>query len=571
MLPWCLHRLSRLCFLCFLAQCINAAVVTLDGEVISIDSAHNVFVNGVEVLAGSPTPTSSLSSRFLTSATATSSEYLASETGDSVTDSTRVYNFGTFNDDRSECFLAATGEHTHFTRTSSQVDSSSSLIGFNVRSTASKTGNSVVMVEASLTHSTVKYASSATEPVTTTSMNQYSKTAQVSVSSGSSLMSTPKESEVPDSSFSITVSLHSLVSRTAGSTKDDSPPIPKTSATETASHTSAETMPDTTFNSGTAILISPSEPASGSVISSTVAGDDNQPTGSSNGPGGVGGGILPGDLNAGGFGGPAPKQVGDSSNPEDSKSNVNSMEKPSTSAETQSQLVSSPPISTRSFTTRFTSETRSALTSNSTISPSSASNSTLSVASVSATCTSCSSCLNIHFNPTVTPDPLDDDENDETRRRRSIDRLEKRIAAVKASRIARNCTVATFYKKPSYPGPANVANNERKTAREMSAFFATATFWAVPTSATCNGVPGWTYMDTPHIGALTPAYQLGGNILPFVSIDHVYEISLLEQFFIDQVAGGFTCSDITALFDVSDSGTKGTRLNTIFGYVSFRS
>ena len=77
-------------------------------------------------------------------------------------------------------------------------------------------------------------------------------------------------------------------------------------------------------------------------------------------------------------------------------------------------------------------------------------------------------------------------------------------------------------------------------------------------------------MNTPQIRALTTPYLLGGIVLAYVSIDHVYEVSLLQQFFIDQVSGGFTCSDITTFFDVVDSSTTGTRLNTVFGYVNFR-
>ena len=42
-------------------------------------------------------------------------------------------------------------------------------------------------------------------------------------------------------------------------------------------------------------------------------------------------------------------------------------------------------------------------------------------------------------------------------------------------------------------------------------------------------------------------------------------MSLLDEFFTAQVAGGFTCADMTLLFDVADPANGGTRLNTIFG------
>ena len=41
-------------------------------------------------------------------------------------------------------------------------------------------------------------------------------------------------------------------------------------------------------------------------------------------------------------------------------------------------------------------------------------------------------------------------------------------------------------------------------------------------------------------------------------------MSLLNEFFAAQIGAGFTCTDITTLFDVADGSTGGTRLNTIF-------
>lgn len=42
------------------------------------------------------------------------------------------------------------------------------------------------------------------------------------------------------------------------------------------------------------------------------------------------------------------------------------------------------------------------------------------------------------------------------------------------------------------------------------------------------------------------------------------EPSILNEFFAAQIGAGFICIDITALFDVADGSTGGTRLNTIF-------
>ena len=154
MLLSCLSFLPLWCLLCLLAQSINAAAVTLEGDVISVDSAHNVFVNGVEVLAGSPTPTSTFSSHFIGSATATSPGYPASGIGDGVTGSTRGHTSGISNDVRSQIYPAATGEPDRSTRSFKQTDSPLSSDRFNVRSTASSNGNSADMVAASLSRVT---------------------------------------------------------------------------------------------------------------------------------------------------------------------------------------------------------------------------------------------------------------------------------------------------------------------------------------------------------------------------------------------------------------------------------
>ena len=677
MLPSCLSFLSLWSLLCLLPQNINAAVVTLNDEVISVDTAHNVFVNGIEVLTGSPTLISTLSSHFTRSTTTASSGYPASGIRDGVTDSTRGHTSGISNNVRSQFYSAATGEPAEFTRSSKQTDSPSSSDGFNVRSTASTTGSSEDMVEASLsrftrhtsttdtssqnpvfissstfsetsigvgyslghddwrasssfsnnvasqssmtrtrslatstqdhdntglvgsvaattkpssivrtsggtvlgaslTGSTAKYASSTTELFTTSSTDQHIEGGHISVSSTSLLSSAPTGPAVPDGSFTRSTSLDSLTSGSKGfdvsltltssATSNDSPTSPIESRAGMASGTSSENVPDTTLSSETTIPVLPLKSATAATASSTMAGHNGEPTDSSNHGGGggvVGGGIVisHGSANTGGSESSQPEEPPD---PEDSSSNANSMEKPSTFARSQSQLASSTLASARSFATSFTSDAPSAQMSSSAISQTGTPISTSSVASVSTSCVTCTSCLNIHFSPTTTPD-LDDDYDGDLSRRRFINHLEKRAAELKTNIVAEQCSVATYTKKPSYPAPRNVVKNEKKPARELTAFFATATYWAIPTPATCNGVPGWTYMNTNQIGALTPKYMFGGNVNPYVSIDHVYEVSLLQQFFTDQVAGGFTCSDVTTLFDVVNNSTTGTRLNALFG------
>ena len=672
MLLSCLCFLSLWCFFCLLDQSVNAAVITLDGEIISVDSAHNIFVNGIEVLTGSPTPTT-LSSLFTRSATASSSGYPVSGIGDGVTDSTQAHTSGISNGVRSQFCPAATGEPDRSTRSSKQTDSPSSSNRFNVRSTASTTGSSADMVEASLsrftqhtstidtsqysvfvssstfsatsigvdyslghddrrttssfsdnvasqfsmmrtrsfatliqdhdntgpvgdvaattdatsiirtsggtvldaslTGSMVKHASSTKELFMTSSMDGHLESGHISVSSTSLLSTAPTGPAVPDSSFTRSISLDSLISGSKGfhvsltltssATSNDSPTSSIESRSGMASGTSSENVPDTTLSNETTIPTLSFKSATAATASSTMVGHNGEPTGSSNHGGGggvVGGGIVisHGSANTGGSGSSQPEDPPD---PENSSSNANSMKMSSTFA---IRLASSTLASARSFATSFTSDARSAQTSSSAISQTGSPISTSSVASISTSCATCTTCLNIHFSPTTTPD-LDDGYDGDLRKRRFINRLEKRAAELKTNMVAEQCSVATYTKKPSYPAPRNVVKNERKPARELTAFFATATYWAIPTPATCNGVPGWTYMNTTHIGVLTPPYMLGGNVNPYVSIDHVYEVSLLQQFFTDQMAGGFTCSDITTLFDVVDNSTTGTRLNALFG------
>ena len=662
-----------------LAQSVNAAVVTLEGEVISVDSAHNVFVNGVEVLGGSPTPTGTLSSRFSGSATAASSGYSASGVGDGVTDSTRGHTSRISNGVRSQSYATATGESDRFTRSSKQTDLPSSSDRFNARSTASTTGSSANMLEASpsrfaqhtstidssslssvfvssstfsatstgvgysrgqddrrtsssfsnnvgsllsmtrtrkfstrtqdhdntgplgsvtatteaisiirtsggtvqdasFTASTVERASSTRELFMTSSMDQHSESGHTSASSTFS-SSARTGSAVPDGSFTRSRSLNSLTSGSKGfdvsltltssTTSTDSPKSPTISRAGMASGISSDNVRDTALSSETTIQVLPLQSATAATASSTTIGHDGEPTGSSNPGGGggiLGGGIVipHGSVDTGGSGGPGSNQPDERPDPENSSSRANSIENPSTFARSKSQLASSTLASARSFATSFTSDATSAQKSSSAISETGTPNSTSSVASFSTSCATCISCLNIQFSPTTTPDP-DDGYDGDLRKRRFINRPEKRAAELKTNIVAEQCSVAAYTKKPSYPAPRNVVKNEKKPARELTAFFATATYWAVPTAATCNGVPGWTYMDTTQIGNLTPPYSLGGNINPRVSIDHVYEVSLLQQFLTDQVAGGFTCSDITTLFDVIDNSTMGTRLNALFG------
>ena len=220
----------------------------------------------------------------------------------------------------------------------------------------------------------------------------------------------------------------------------------------------------------------------------------------------------------------------------------------------------------------------------------SASFTTLSTASssVTSTCSACDSCVTYDYSPTATPNPVDDDTVD-LRKRELAGRFiaNKRGIALYSSTTVKvasaQCGVTKYTNKPPYPGPNVVANNAPPAVPDpaLEAFYQTATYWAVPTNPPKCGAPGWQFMSSNEIGTYKPPWKLGGTGKS-VNIDHVCkylplfrsmqveliplidEVSLLDEFFTAQVSAGITCADISRLFDVSDTVSAGTRLNTIF-------
>jgi len=87
----------------------------------------------------------------------------------------------------------------------------------------------------------------------------------------------------------------------------------------------------------------------------------------------------------------------------------------------------------------------------------------------------------------------------------------------------------------------------------------------------CDNATAWTSLDTKGIASF-PQNQGGprglGGKGRSVNIDHIYEVSLVDEFFAAQVALGSTCADTTTLFDVADGSSGGTRINTVFGQLA---
>ena len=236
------------------------------------------------------------------------------------------------------------------------------------------------------------------------------------------------------------------------------------------------------------------------------------------------GGLFPG-LGGGGGSGPDGGSGDEPTEPQVSASltlNTQPSNLPGSTAQTLNPPASStltsntPPSSTIASSTLFS----STLTS-STFSRSSLSLSTLaSSAQVSTTsCSSCDICPTFDYNPTATPNALDN--VDDVMKRQLGGRFYNAKRAGSGNELVttlvagKTCAVSRYTQKPAYPGPASVANNEAPAtpAPNMVAFYATATYWAVPTQSpqgSC-GAPGWTFFDTQQIAS----YQVRGRPAPW--------------------------------------------------------
>jgi len=86
----------------------------------------------------------------------------------------------------------------------------------------------------------------------------------------------------------------------------------------------------------------------------------------------------------------------------------------------------------------------------------------------------------------ATPDPINFNNESSNAKRALGGRFylkeRARGRATKTNVVAsRQCPVSTYTIKPDYPGPGDVANNEGANSAKFAPFYATATYWAVPT------------------------------------------------------------------------------------------
>ena len=137
---------------------------------------------------------------------------------------------------------------------------------------------------------------------------------------------------------------------------------------------------------------------------------------------------------------------------------------------------------------------------------------TSSTSSLTDSCLSCDSCVDLHYAPSTTPDGLGKREHGGQMGGRFHFDKRGRQSATRTVVAGGRCTMSKYTFKPPYPGPASVANNEGPSPiPSMSKFYQTAAYWAVPTQVPCNDAPGWAFVDTEQLAAQPQPYRLGGD------------------------------------------------------------
>ena len=204
----------------------------------------------------------------------------------------------------------------------------------------------------------------------------------------------------------------------------------------------------------------------------------------------------------------------------------------------------------------------------------------------SSGCTSkgaCNDCIVYNAPPDASPNDLDVDDSDgETMKRAVAGRffmnIEQRAAPPKGGNVVANkqCSVASYTSKPGYMGANDISRNDNPNpAATIKNFYSTGTFWVVPTTTGSCGTPIYTIVDTNDVNG--KGYQFGGNApgpkaanyltWQGLNVDHVWELSLLDDFFAAQLGSAISCTDLQTLYngpaDPANLGL-GTRLNQTF-------
>ena len=196
---------------------------------------------------------------------------------------------------------------------------------------------------------------------------------------------------------------------------------------------------------------------------------------------------LPG---SGGGGAVDPDDLPEGTDPENPD---NEEDKPSTDNSKETKTQEKQSTNTQEKQSTKTSEKQSTSTkTGSTLSSSRRSSSSASSSVSSCSATGCG-CAEYEYGPLATPDPLDDESQDTFKRALAGRVMYKRASSnsiTKENVGQGKCAVSKYTAKPTYPGPTAISDNEDNQGKtavpNMEAFYATATYWAVATTASLS-------------------------------------------------------------------------------------
>lgn len=201
--------------------------------------------------------------------------------------------------------------------------------------------------------------------------------------------------------------------------------------------------------------------------------------------------LCPPDFNlpdAGGTGAVDPDDLPEGSDPENPDNEEDNTSTDTDEKTKTQEKQSTTTSSTESSFSSFATTTKASSTLSSSLGSSSSASSSVS----SCSATGCG-CAEYDYGPLATPDPLDDESGDTFKRALAGRVMYKRASSnsiTKENVGQGKCPVAKYTAKPTYPGPTAISSNEGNQGRtanpNMEAFYATATYWAVATSASLS-------------------------------------------------------------------------------------
>ena len=137
------------------------------------------------------------------------------------------------------------------------------------------------------------------------------------------------------------------------------------------------------------------------------------------------------------------------------------------------------------------------------------------------------------------------------------------------------CQMVNYCWRPFYPSITDVKNNENLPAgqreEDMSHFFNIAKYWSIIEilDTTSPLLPRWTLTATTEQArdpdGNQPGFAVGGKAKHFVSMDHLYEIKLVDEFFLHLIADfGVSCDLLKGFFDQPGINGHDSRLTDFY-------